>query len=135
MALDVGTKRIGVAITDPLRILARPLQCLHRIDPEADARRLAQLAHEHEVRKLIVGLPARLNGAPTPLAAEAEILCGRIEALSGVPWTFSDERLSSKEAEALLADKGFSVRDRRRRRDEVAAALILQWHLQECGGT
>ena len=131
MALDVGSRSIGVALTDPLRITTRPLTTLRRSGLEEDTATLLDLIRRHEVVQVVVGYPCHLNGRPSKILRVIEPLAQRIELQSGLPLVWADERLSSKEAERLMAEMGWSVAERRRRRDEFAAALILQWYIDE----
>ncbi len=130
MALDVGTRKIGIAITDPLRLYARPLTTLGRSKLDEDRDRLLDLIREYEVGKVIVGLPLHLHGDESstldcirPLTEELR------QAQVAVEW--QDERLSTRLAEEWMSQEKLPVRDRTRLRDQYAAALILQWYLEE----
>ena len=130
MALDVGTRKIGIAITDPLHLCARPLMTLRRSDLDEDRDRLLDLIREYEVGKVIVGLPLHLDGDESstldcirPLTEELR------EAQVAVAW--QDERLSTRLAEEWMSREKLPVGDRARLRDQYAAALILQWYLEE----
>lgn len=131
MGLDVGARSIGVALTDPLRITSRPLTTLRRKGLGQDAQRILELIRQHEVVQLVVGRPCHLDGRPGEVLGQIEPLARRVEQLCGLPLAWAEERLSSKEAERLMAEMGCSVAERRRRRDEFAAALILRWFLDE----
>lgn len=130
MSLDVGSKRIGVALSDPLKITARPLTTLTRVDLEADAARIRDLATLHHVDLLVVGLPLHLDGSPAASRALAAPLVARIAEISGLAVVWCDERLSSKEAEELMSQAGVPPPRRRQRRDEFAAAIILRRYLE-----
>jgi putative Holliday junction resolvase len=132
MALDLGSKTIGVAITDPLRISARPLTTIERINADEDAKRLLELTHSYQVERVLVGRPLHLDGRPSSNERRFLPLVEKLRL--SVPIEWADERLSSKEAEALMAELGIPVSERRKKRDEVAAALILQWYLEEQQG-
>ncbi|MEE8585507.1 MAG: Holliday junction resolvase RuvX [Acidobacteriota bacterium] len=131
MALDVGSRSIGVALSDPLGITTRPLTTLRRRSLEEDTAFLLDLIRQHEVVQVVVGYPCHLNGRPSKILRVIEPLARQIELQSGLPLVWADERLSSKEAERLMAERGWGVAERRRRRDEFAAALILQWYIDE----
>ncbi|MYC07986.1 MAG: Holliday junction resolvase RuvX [Chloroflexi bacterium] len=134
MALDVGDKRIGVALSDPLGMLASPLTTIERRTPDIAAAidAILALADEHAAEEILVGIPYLMSGrigAQTritldfadELAARAKILITRI-----------DERLSSVQAERMLAQAGITAADRARDRgttDAAAAAIMLQAHL------
>lgn len=136
MALDAGTRAIGVALSDPLRITSRPLATLRRSgDPEDDAKRVAELATRHDVGRIIFGRPQHLDGRDSETFNKIEPLAQAIADCSGLPLVWAEERLSSKEAERLMAEVGVPHAQRRTRRDEFAAALILQWYIEEsCHG-
>ena len=131
MALDIGHKRIGVAISDPLRMTARPLQTLQRRNLDVDAAAIAQLAEEWDVAEIIVGKPLHLDGRNALIMQTIQTLVGQIQKHIDLPIRWIDERLSSKEAEELMAESGIRVADRRSRRDEFAAAVILRRYLEE----
>lgn len=131
MGLDVGSKRIGVALSDPLKVLALPLTTLQRVGLEADARKIVELARRHGVQRLIVGLPRRLDGRAGTTLEQVRALADRIAEVGGMVVDWCDERLSTREAEELMAEAGVPARLRRKRRDEFAAAVILRRRLQE----
>ena len=133
LAIDLGTRRVGLAITDPLRIIASPLRYLPFTGEGPLARELLQLAAEQGVERAIVGLPLAEDGAETPGCRRARRLARRLQAggLAAVLW---DERYSSREAEEALRQMGVrkrgEARDLRRGRvDPVAAAIILEDYL------
>ncbi|MFB3902288.1 MAG: Holliday junction resolvase RuvX [Acidobacteriota bacterium] len=131
MALDVGSKTIGLAITDPLKVTVRPLGTLQRQNPSYDCRKVLETAALHHVSKLIVGRPLHLDGRRSDILSVIEALAGEITRWSDISIEWMDERLSSKEAEVLMAEAGVDIRDRRRRRNEFAAAVILRRFLEE----
>lgn len=130
LGLDVGDKRIGVAVSDPLGMTAQGVTVIRREDPERDLERLGRLARELGVRQVVVGLPRRTDGT---LGTEARVVgdfAARLERVLGIPVVLWDERFTSAAAEKLLVSA--DVRRARRRRviDKVAAALILQNYLE-----
>ncbi len=131
MGLDVGLRRIGVALSDELGITAQPHQVLPVGPGEADPiQRLAALCREHEVEKVVVGLPLSMGGGDGGVSSRAAYALGdRIVEELGVEVTFWDERFTTAEAERVLI--GANVRRRRRKQvvDKVAAALILQGYM------
>ena len=131
MALDVGSRNVGVAVTDPLKLTARPLTTLQRRDLEADVEALRDLMQRHAVERLIVGLPLHLSGERSPTLDRIEPLVKRVQETTSVLVEWMDERLSTKEAEQLMKELRLSQTDRRRKRNEFAAALILKWYLEE----
>lgn len=131
MALDVGTRSIGVAITDPLRISARPLAVLKRSTLEQDLHQILELVVGHHVCRIVVGRPLHLSGEESPVLARITPLYERLKTDCGVQVRWAEERLSSKEAETVMRRAGLSPRRHRARRDAFAAALILTWYLEE----
>lgn len=135
VGLDVGERRIGVAISDATRTLARPVTVLqvHRLDTAAVARaadEIRRLADEDDgIAAIVVGLPRRLDGTPTHLTAGVQNFASQLGARTGLPVTFQDERLTSVEAESRLAERDKDWRSRKKRLDAAAAAIILQDHL------
>ncbi len=132
MALDVGSKTIGVAITDPLKITVRPLKTLMREDMDRDAERIGELIDEQDIERLVVGMPRHLGGERSSMADLIEPLVKLLEQKLEIPITSAEERLSTKEAERLMAEADLPLAERRKRRNEFAAAVILEWHLEEC---
>jgi putative Holliday junction resolvase len=129
LALDVGSKRIGLALSDPLGLTAQSLGVLARRDKDHDLARLAELARRHQVQEILVGLPRHLDGRPGNLAPEILALAQSLGELLKVPVTTWDERLSTAEAERLLIQADVSRRRRRQVVDQVAAVIILQGYL------
>ena len=128
LAIDPGRRRIGLALSDPGRILAQPLMTLECRGPRRDVEAIAELAATHEVVGIVVGLPLNMDGSRGPGCEAAEILMERLRARTGMPVAGWDERLSSAQAERMLIGSGMR-RDKRRRGgvvDRVAAALILE---------
>ena len=131
MALDVGSKTIGVAITDPLRVTVRPLKTLIRENLESDAERIGELIDEQDIERLVVGMPRHLGGERSSIADLIEPLVKLLEQNREIPVASAEERLSTKEAERLMAEVDLPLADRKRRRDEFAAAVILEWYLED----
>jgi putative Holliday junction resolvase len=134
MALDVGHKRIGVALSDPGQILASSLQVVERKGQQRDLATVVQLVREHEVGKIIVGYPRSLNGTVGQQAKFVERYVAVLEKKLGdssldVPVILWDERFSTVTANKLMAEAGHRGRKRRERIDAVAAAVILQDYL------
>ena len=135
VGLDVGERRIGVAVTDVTRTLARPLGVLRPGGLDVDAVRvaadeIARLAGEEDgVASIVVGLPRRLDGTPTDMTRRVEQFARQLEARTALPVTLQDERLSSREAESRLALREKDWRVRKQHLDAAAAAVILQDYL------
>ena len=130
MALDVGTRKIGIAITDPLQLYARPLTTLERSELDTDRDRLLDLIREYEVGQVIVGRPRHLDGEESSILDCIRPLTEQLrQAQVVVQW--QDERLSTRLAEEWMSREKLPVGDRTRLRDQYAAALILRWYLEE----
>uniref|UniRef100_A0A7C5ALN8 Putative pre-16S rRNA nuclease n=1 Tax=Desulfobacca acetoxidans TaxID=60893 RepID=A0A7C5ALN8_9BACT len=126
LALDVGHKRVGLAISDPLGLTAQGLGILERRDFAQDLARLLELARPYHIREILVGLPRHMDGR---LGEQAEAILTLARALGealGAKVSTWDERLSTQEAERLLISADLSRRRRRRVVDKVVATLILQ---------
>jgi putative Holliday junction resolvase len=133
-ALDVGTRRIGLAVSDPSGTLARPFAVITvgrlRSPVRLVAEAIARLADEEDgLREVIVGLPAHLDGTPSPQTAQVRAFAADLAGKIDVPIVFQDERLSSREAESRLAVGERDWRKRKPRLDAAAAAVILQDYL------
>ncbi|NTV73228.1 MAG: Holliday junction resolvase RuvX [Holophaga sp.] len=124
MGLDHGTKNIGIAFTDDLEILASPFEVWPN-QGEASLARLARLAKEEGVQALLVGLPLHKDGAESATAPLARAFGEALRDRTGLPLVFWDERLTSVEADRLLAARGVKARDRKARLDAAAAAVML----------
>jgi putative Holliday junction resolvase len=135
VGLDVGERRIGVAVSDVTRTLARPLGVLRPAGLDVDAVQLSadeigRLAREEDgVASIVVGLPRRLDGTPSDMTRRVEQFARQLEARTALPVTLQDERLSSREAESRLAIREKDWRVRKQRLDAAAAAVILQDYL------
>jgi putative holliday junction resolvase len=134
LAVDVGARRVGLAISDASRTLARPLETI-AVSSEADAvdrvaRRIAQLDTEDEgIALIVVGLPTSLDGAATPQTARVTTFIARLAARTPLPIATEDERLTSREAESRLALREKDWRKRKAQIDAVAASVFLQDYL------
>ncbi len=129
LALDLGERRIGLALSDPTGTIA---QGLGVIDRKTGVSVLAEIRRRVEtlrVERIVVGLPLRMDGTEGAEAEKVRRFVARLQTRVGVPVDMQDERLSSKEAEQLMIADDASRARRRRSRDAVAAALILQTYL------
>ena len=126
MALDVGTKTIGIAVSDELRMFAQPHSTLARKGVAQDVQRLARIVSEKAVDHVVVGLPYELDGSEERPARLARQIGEAVRETTGLPVTYIDERFSSVEADRMLIGQGMK-RDRRKQViDQAAAAVILQ---------
>jgi putative Holliday junction resolvase len=143
LALDVGDRRIGLAITDPLGLTAQPLFTLHRTTARADLKAIARFVRQHSVTTIVVGHPLHAGGAEGPQSAKASAFAAALrEAHPTLEHYLLDERLTTREAHDLLDASGDSPRivgrqsrlDRKDRIDQVAATLILESFLSYKAG-
>ena len=134
LAIDVGARRVGLAISDASRTLARPLETII-VTSEANAvervaRRIEQLDGEDEgIATIVVGLPSRLDGTPTPQTARVNAFIALLKARTQLPIATEDERLTSREAESRLALREKNWRKRKAQLDAASAAVFLQDYL------
>ena len=128
LGLDIGEKRIGVAISDESKTLARPLLTITRASKKEDFARLATLCHEQQIDKIIAGLPKTLRNEEGPQARRVRRYADELQAALGLPIDFWDERFSSVDAEERLAAASRKPR-RKGDIDSAAAAIILQEYL------
>ncbi len=126
MALDVGSKRIGVAVSDPLGITAQGLDTIQRQNKRRDLEALGQVLAKYEVREIVVGLPLRLSGAEGTQSEKMRRFAEDLHAHFGVTVHLWDERWTSTEANRLLRETDLSIKKRGQAVDRMAAILILQ---------
>ena len=128
LALDFGTRRVGVAVSDPLGISAQPHSILDGTDSGLMAA-IARLAAEVGAGRVVVGLPVSLDGSEGPAAATVRGFARQVADATRLPVDLLDERFTTVSAERVLVEAGLSGRRRRRVRDRVAAAVLLQAYL------
>jgi putative Holliday junction resolvase len=145
LAIDYGRARIGLAIADAEIRMPQPVGTLERVNRNEDMRRLRELAREHHVKQVVVGLPLRLDGTQSEMAEEASRFADRVRKQIGLPVEMVDERLTSWEAERLMEEVGgrvlhkeSPVTGKKIRKepgkltvDSVAAAVILKEYLEK----
>ncbi len=131
LALDLGSKRVGVALSDPTGTIASPVEVIAVDSRRGVTARVAALVAAHEAVRVIVGLPKRLDGTEGAEARRARQFAVALQQEIGIPVELLDERLSTVEAERAMVEADASRARRRERRDAVAAALILQRYLDE----
>src|SRR5215471_10929390 len=130
LALDVGSKRIGVAISDELGITAQGLQTIQRQNKRRDLDALRQLLARYQVKEIVIGLPLRLSGAEGTQAQKMRAFADLLQSEFGVTVHLWDERWTSTEANRLLREAELSIEKRAKAVDRMAAVLILQSWLQ-----
>ena len=131
LAVDLGNKRIGTAVSDSLGISVRPVETIHRSGLKNDIERLKFLTEELEVEAVVVGLPFRMDSSVGDAASRVLKFTEVLRKEITVPVYTQDERLTSYEADRLLIERGANRKERSKRSDEFAAALILQDFLSQ----
>jgi putative Holliday junction resolvase len=132
LALDVGSKRIGVAVSDELGLTAQPVLTLERRrNARDDIRSLARLARKYGVAGIVVGNPLHLSGEPSPRSVKTQTFAAELGQLTGLPIHLWDERLTTRDAHQLLYEAGHARQAHRQVVDRVAATLILQSFLDD----
>jgi putative holliday junction resolvase len=129
MALDVGDRNIGVAVSDALLLTAQGRPTLKRTSWEADVQQLRRVAEENEVGKIIVGKPLHMDGRDSPQSRKIAKFATKLSKTLSLPVILWDERLTSFAAEQHLEEAGLGWRDRKKHVDKVAAMFILQDYL------
>jgi len=133
LAIDLGTKHIGTAVSDELGITVRPLETIRRSADERDIARLKSLVADLDAKAVVVGLPLRMNGEVGEAASVALRFVEKLRARLDVEVFTQDERLTSYEAEQMMIERGYNRSKRRARSDEFAAMIILQDYLATTG--
>lgn len=135
MGLDIGNKRIGVAVSDPTMLIAQGVETYERTGSDRkDVSYLRKLAKSMGVDTFVAGLPANMDGTLGAQARAAESFGAKLQRRSGIPVVYEDERLSSVEAEEVLLEADVGRRKRRAVVDKMAAARILQRYLDDHSG-
>jgi putative Holliday junction resolvase len=129
LAIDPGSVRLGLAISDTERRLASPLTTYARRDTAQDGSYFKKLIEQEEIGLIVVGLPIHEDGSEGAQAKLAREFGAWLEKATGLPVVFYDERFTSFEADAALADIGLTKKQRKARRDRVAAQILLQTYL------
>ena len=129
LGLDLGEKRIGVALSDPLGWTAGPLPAVARIGWKKDLASLRSLIETHEVGRIVVGLPIRMDGTVGEMARRTQLFVERLRACVSIPVETWDERLTTVQAERVLLEADVRREKRRKVIDSMAAGLILQGYL------
>ena len=129
LALDHGTVRVGVAISDELKIIAQPLEYIPAEPFEAFLERLRVLLTEKEVELILIGLPRNMNGTYGPAAQKVQEFVAALRRVITLPIKLLDERLTSVQANRLLIQGNVRREERKEKVDKMAAALLLQGYL------
>ncbi len=129
LALDFGKRRIGLAVSDELGITAQGLETLQRTNIREDVRRLAQLLAERNVSLILMGNPLHMSGAEGRQADYARDFAARLNAATGLPVQFWDERLTTVAAQRVLKESGIGIQKRAQAVDRLAAVILLESYL------
>ena len=129
LALDLGKKRIGLALSDPLGITAQGLPTLERTNIREDLEALAGLVDQHQVTLLLMGKPLHMSGKEGRQVEYARDFAGRLAKRTGIEVRFWDERLTTVEAQRVLRQSGISIEKRARAVDRLSAVILLESYL------
>ena len=130
VALDIGDVRIGVAVSDPSRTIASPVEVITRVGWGPDTRKIKAVCDRFETSLVVSGLPLNMDGSEGFQAKKVRELCAKLEKAGLTVW-FQDERLTTVSAEEALLEGNVSREDRKGKVDKIAAALILEQWLTE----
>ena len=130
LGLDVGDKRIGVALSDEGRLIASPLTVIQSVGWGPDSREILRLMEEHGANLIVCGLPRNMDGSEGFQAEKVRLFCAQLEKM-GFRIIYQDERLSTVSAEEALIESGISRSGRKQVVDKIAAAVILQQWLEK----
>lgn len=130
LALDLGKRRIGLAISDGLGLMAHGLETLERTRAAEDVERLAALAAEREVQLFLIGNPVHMSGEESKGSERSREFGRKLSSRTGIPVSYWDERLTSVEASEILAKKGIRPEKQKGAVDRVAAILLLESYLE-----
>lgn len=131
MALDVGDKRIGVALSDPLKITAQGLTTYHRTILKEDVAGIWQLIKDNEVSELVVGLPKNMDGSSGYKVDDVKFFVDQLLKVGNIKVSWVDERLTTVSAERTLLEADVSRKKRKNVIDKMAATIILQSYLEQ----
>lgn len=126
LALDVGTVRIGIAVSDPTGTIAQPVENYTRVSRKTDIEHIQAVAEEYHVTRIVSGLPKLLDGSEGEQAAKTRSFVERVSRATQLPAVYWDERLTSIVAEQVLVEAGVSRAKRKKHVDKLAATVILQ---------
>jgi putative Holliday junction resolvase len=131
LGIDFGEKRLGLALSDESRTLASPLAVYERKDLQSDLRFLRDLILRYQITEIVLGLPLNMDGSLGPKAQQVLEFKRALEESLKLPVHTFDERFTTAEAERTLLEANMSRRQRKAKRDALAAVLILQGYLQQ----
>ncbi len=129
LGLDLGSKRIGIAISDPLNWTAQPLQMHPFSTVQILASHIGKLIEQYDIRSIVVGLPLNMNGSEGPAARNVRGVADELSRIVSIEVSFWDERLSTRSAERTLIEANMRRKERKNHVDSLAAVIILQGYL------
>lgn len=129
IGLDIGDKRIGVAISDPLGISASALETIERKNTKTDVWKVTEMARRHGAVEIVVGLPNHMDGSESEQSRKVQSFCRKLARASGLPIVYQDERMTTVSAIRTLTLQGVKTGKNKALVDRVSAAIILQKHL------
>ena len=135
LALDLGKRRIGLALSDPLGLTAQGLPTLERTRIREDLEALRRMIAEYDVRVILMGNPIHMSGHESRQSAYTRDFAGRLSKYTGVPVRFWDERWTSVQAERVLKESGISIEKRARAVDRMSAVILLESYLDSPGAS
>ena len=134
MSIDYGLKRIGIAMTDIMRIMASPFDTIESISVKKNALAIIEIAKNNDVSEIVVGMPVNMNGTEGEMAETVKKFISEINLISEIPVAVIDERLTTAQAERILIDEANVSRKKRTGlKDKISAAIILQTYLERQG--
>lgn len=134
LGIDVGDKRIGIAVTDPLFITAQGVMTLKRKSREDDLSAFKELIERYQIKTIVAGLPVSMDGSESAQTRKTVNFCQFIKKRLGVEIIYEDERLTSVSSEEILIEGNVSRQDRKKYVDTLAAQLILQSYMERNKG-
>ena len=129
MGLDVGDKTIGVALSDPMFLIANPLETIKRKKASLDINRLVELINEYDVEKIVVGLPKNMNNSIGPQSMKVMSFVDLLKKQTDKEIIYEDERMTTLQSERVLIDMDVRRENRKKYIDKIAASFILQTYL------
>ncbi|MCS7265006.1 MAG: Holliday junction resolvase RuvX [Armatimonadetes bacterium] len=135
LAIDYGEKRIGIAISDEMQIIASPLTILLRNSDDEVIAQIVQLTRKHRVETIVVGLPMRTDAKQGEMEQRVRSFAEKLQSKTKVPVVLFDERFTTRIAEQVLLEADLSRQKRKRVRDKLAAVVLLQSYLETRRGT
>ena len=130
LALDIGDKRIGIAVSDPSEEIALPLEVIHRTNLEADCSKIIKVIEEYKIRILVAGLPRSLDGKIKAQAEKVQAFSEFLKTKISVPIEYWNEWMTTKEAESVMISGNVRRNNRKKSIDKLAASLILDGYLR-----